>query len=145
MKYSGKSAEPKVSVSGRTDPRKQEHIYLVRDNGVGFDMAYAHRLFEWVGDMLGLERFMAVECVFKAGQGEGVPGQAGGQERCLLFKETNGDTVLVRPRAEGDLRALRETLGLGPTAVVRQWAPPWRPCVTWPASPAASSFTRMGG
>lgn len=76
-------------------------------------VAYAHRLIELVGDMLGLEGFIAVECAFKgSGQaGEG-GGRAAGQERCLLFAEQNGDTVLVRPRAEGDLRALRETLGL---------------------------------
>jgi hypothetical protein len=77
-------------------------------------VAYAHRLIELVGDMLGLERFMAIECAFKA-PGEAAAGGSGrgaSQERCLLFAEENGDTVLVRPRAEGDLRALRETLGL---------------------------------
>jgi len=74
-------------------------------------VAYTHRLVELVGDMLGLERFVAMECVFK-GPPAKANGQATAQERCLLFAEANGDAVLVRPRSEGDLRALRESLGL---------------------------------
>jgi hypothetical protein len=73
-------------------------------------VAYTHRLVDLVGDMLGLEGFIALECVFKAPPPTG--GQTGWQHRCLLFTEPNGDTVLVRPRTDWDERALRESLGL---------------------------------
>jgi hypothetical protein len=72
-------------------------------------VAYTHRLVELVGDLLGLEGFRALECVFR--MPDGTSGGKGA-DRCLLFTEANGDTVLVRPRAEGDLQALRERLGL---------------------------------
>ena len=72
-------------------------------------VAYAQRLVELVGDLLGLEGFRALECVFKTADGASSGGGAG---RCLLFTEDNGDTVLVRPRVEGELQALRERLGV---------------------------------
>lgn len=43
LKYSAKRATPKVSVSGRID--NGEAIYQVEDNGAGFDMRYADKLF----------------------------------------------------------------------------------------------------
>jgi hypothetical protein len=43
LKYSAKRAIPKVSVSGRVD--NGEAIYQVQDNGAGFDMRYADKLF----------------------------------------------------------------------------------------------------
>jgi hypothetical protein len=74
-------------------------------------VAYTQRLIELVGDLLGLERFEALECAFKPAQhatgANGAP-----SERCLLFAESNGDTVLVRPRPDGNLQALRDRLGL---------------------------------
>ena len=43
LKYSAKRATPKISVSGRVD--NGEAIYQVQDNGAGFDMRYADKLF----------------------------------------------------------------------------------------------------
>jgi len=61
--------------------------------------AYVRRLLELAGDFLGLEGFTALECTFTQG-------------RCLAFVDTNGDTVVLRPRAEADLQPLRARLGL---------------------------------
>jgi light-regulated signal transduction histidine kinase (bacteriophytochrome) len=43
LKYSAKRATPKISVSGRVE--NGEAIYQVEDNGAGFDMRYADKLF----------------------------------------------------------------------------------------------------
>src|SRR6202044_3853081 len=43
LKYSAKRATPKISISGRID--NDEVIYQVQDNGAGFDMRYAEKLF----------------------------------------------------------------------------------------------------
>ncbi len=43
LKYSGKAARPRIEVSGRQTAL--ESSYSVRDNGVGFDMTYADKLF----------------------------------------------------------------------------------------------------
>jgi light-regulated signal transduction histidine kinase (bacteriophytochrome) len=43
IKYSGKRPEPRVEVGGRREPA--ETIYWVRDNGAGFDMRFADKLF----------------------------------------------------------------------------------------------------
>lgn len=61
--------------------------------------AYVRRLTELAGELLGLEGFTAFECTFTQG-------------RVLAFVESNGDTVLLRPRPEANLQALRERLGL---------------------------------
>ena len=43
VKYSGKTTQPRVHVWATDEPSRI--IYHVRDNGVGFDMAYADKLF----------------------------------------------------------------------------------------------------
>jgi two-component system, sensor histidine kinase and response regulator len=43
LKYSAKRATPRISISGRID--NGEAIYQVEDNGAGFDMRYADKLF----------------------------------------------------------------------------------------------------
>ena len=43
IKYSSRTSCPHIEVS--SDCTESEVIYTVRDNGVGFDMAYAHKLF----------------------------------------------------------------------------------------------------
>lgn len=43
LKYSGKRADARVQIGGRLEP--SERVYWVRDNGVGFDMRYAGKLF----------------------------------------------------------------------------------------------------
>jgi PAS domain S-box-containing protein len=43
VKYSSKAAAPRITVSGRQNGI--ENLYSVRDNGVGFDMNYAEKLF----------------------------------------------------------------------------------------------------
>ena len=72
-------------------------------------VAYAGRLVELVGDLLGLDKFVAMECAFKDVPGQAEPGVSG---RCLLFTEANGDSVALRPRPESNIQPLRESLGL---------------------------------
>jgi hypothetical protein len=62
-------------------------------------VAYVHRLAQLAGEILGLDAFTAMECTFTAG-------------RCLVFNDTNGDVVGVRPNPDANLAALREKLGL---------------------------------
>jgi hypothetical protein len=61
--------------------------------------AYAHRLVQLTGELLGLEEFVALECTFAS-------------DRFLVFTEGDGDVVALRPRADLNLQALRERLGL---------------------------------
>jgi Domain of unknown function (DUF4388) len=86
---------------------------ILKNKGAGEEMAgvvaYALRLVELVGDLLGLDRFVAMECTFKEAPGSGVPR---GSDRCLLFTEANGDSVALRPRPESNIQPLRESLGL---------------------------------
>jgi hypothetical protein len=61
--------------------------------------AYVHRLVQLTGELLGLEDFIAIECIFTEG-------------RCLLFGEGDGEVVVLKPRTDLNLQALRERLGL---------------------------------
>jgi hypothetical protein len=76
---------------------------IVRNKGGTEDLAeaasYAHRLVQLAGELLGLEEFVALECVFDEG-------------RALVFTEGQGDVVVLRPRPDLNLQPLRERLGL---------------------------------
>jgi PAS domain S-box-containing protein len=45
VKYSGKSKSPRIEIGSRLDPATNEQEFFVRDNGAGFDMQYADKLF----------------------------------------------------------------------------------------------------
>jgi len=62
-------------------------------------VAYSHRLLQLTGELLGFEKFSAIECTFVEG-------------RCIVFAEGDGEIVALRPRPEVNLQALRERLGL---------------------------------
>ena len=61
-------------------------------------VAYSHRLLQLTGELLGFEKFSAVECGFIDG-------------RCIVFADGD-EVVTLRPRPEVNLQALRERLGL---------------------------------
>jgi hypothetical protein len=61
-------------------------------------VAYAHRLLQLTGELLGFDEFSAVECGFVDG-------------RCIVFSDGD-EVVTLRPRPEVNLQALREKLGL---------------------------------
>jgi hypothetical protein len=62
-------------------------------------VAYACRLTELIGSPLGIERFVAMECVFKNG-------------RCFIVQEPSGDVVALRPRPSADSASIRELFGI---------------------------------
>ena len=76
---------------------------VITSKGASDDMAgvvaYAHRLGQLAGELLGLDPFVAMECTFSDG-------------RLLLFQEESGETVALRPRTESNLQPLRDKLGL---------------------------------
>lgn len=43
IKYSSKKESPQIEIG--SEPGREENEYYIKDNGAGFDMAYAHRLF----------------------------------------------------------------------------------------------------
>jgi hypothetical protein len=76
---------------------------VIRNKGGTEDLAeaaaYVHRLAQLAGELLGLEELVAVECISEQG-------------RYLLFTEGDGEIVLLRPRPDLNVQALRERLGL---------------------------------
>ncbi|MGD0676013.1 MAG: DUF4388 domain-containing protein [Polyangiaceae bacterium] len=62
-------------------------------------VAYACRLTELIGNQLGADRFVAMECNFRNG-------------RCFLVLEPSGQVVALRPHATTDCAAIRALLGL---------------------------------
>jgi hypothetical protein len=61
--------------------------------------AYALRLAQLIGDGLGIERFVAMECTFKEG-------------RCFIVVEDGGEIVALKPRPQTDASSLRELFKL---------------------------------
>jgi len=45
IKYTGRREHPRIEVGAQTRTDGQVAVYYVRDNGVGFDMRYVHKLF----------------------------------------------------------------------------------------------------
>ncbi|HEY2407362.1 MAG TPA: DUF4388 domain-containing protein [Polyangiaceae bacterium] len=62
-------------------------------------VAYSARLSELVGNMLGMEGFVALECLF-------------GDERLLMHRERTGNLVALKARVDQDLSAVRELFGI---------------------------------
>jgi hypothetical protein len=61
--------------------------------------AYAGRLAELIGMLLGVDRFVAMECVLKEGP-------------CFIVMEDDGAIVALRPRPFADVSSVREVLGI---------------------------------
>ena len=76
---------------------------VVRSHGASEEqaelIAYVKRLVDLTGELMGLDEFTALEFVFAGG-------------RCVMFTDTNGDTVVLRPKPETNLQPIRERLGL---------------------------------
>ncbi len=45
VKYSGKNPQPRIEIGSQVEPESQQVQCYIRDNGVGFDMQYADKLF----------------------------------------------------------------------------------------------------
>ncbi|HZZ17762.1 MAG TPA: ATP-binding protein [Opitutaceae bacterium] len=45
VKYSSKAEHPRITIGSLPDAHQLEHVFFVRDNGVGFDMKYVEKLF----------------------------------------------------------------------------------------------------
>jgi PAS domain S-box-containing protein len=45
IKYSGKRGVAVIEIGCQCGEPPEEHVYFIKDNGVGFDMRYAHKLF----------------------------------------------------------------------------------------------------
>ena len=68
------------------------------DEELAETVAYSHRLLQLTGELLGFDKFSAVECGFVEG-------------RCIVFSDGD-EVVTLRPRREVNLQTLRERLGL---------------------------------
>jgi hypothetical protein len=79
------------------------HGEIIKNSGgteeLAETIAYVRRLTELAGELLGIDGFTAFECTFA-------------NSRLFAFVESNGDAVVLRPRPEANLQALRERLGL---------------------------------
>jgi hypothetical protein len=61
-------------------------------------VAYACRLTEILGQLLGIEPFVAMECSFK-------------NSRCFVILEENGEVVALKPTPQADINSMRELFG----------------------------------
>lgn len=90
LKYSSKNARPRISISAhRRDGRTW---YRVEDNGVGFDQAYAHRVFEVFQRLHGEDEFPGtgvglsiVQRIVEKHRGEIIARGEVGQGACFEF------------------------------------------------------------
>jgi len=87
------------SVMLRLSPRGEILKNIGASEQLAETAAYVRRLTELAGELLGIGGFAAFECTFAEG-------------RLITFIESNGDAVVLRPRPEANLQALRERLGL---------------------------------
>jgi hypothetical protein len=100
-----------IHVAGHT-LRREDFALFLRMNAEGAMMAsegssqefadlaaYVACLAQLIGEGLGIERFVAMECTFKEG-------------RCFFVREENGDLVALRPRPQTDTTSLRALLKL---------------------------------
>ncbi|RPJ58980.1 MAG: hypothetical protein EHM23_15695 [Acidobacteria bacterium] len=55
FKFSSTKERPEVEIGGRQEA--DENVYWVRDNGVGFDMAYQHKLFAMFQRLHSMKEF----------------------------------------------------------------------------------------
>ena len=87
------------SVMLRLSPRGEIMKNIGGSEQLAETAAYVRRLTELAGELMGIGSFAAFECTFAEG-------------RLITFIESNGDAVVLRPRPEANLQALRERLGL---------------------------------
>jgi hypothetical protein len=112
MRSSNVEDEPPGATAARTDLGTTDFQVMLRLSASGVvvrshgaseqqaeTIAYVKRLVDLTGELLGLDEFTALEFVFAG-------------SRCLMFTDTNGDTVVLRPKAETNLQPIRERLGL---------------------------------
>ncbi len=57
VKYSGKVAQPRIEIGSQSDAATGEVVFFVRDNGAGFDMRYASKLFGVFQRLHGITEF----------------------------------------------------------------------------------------
>jgi hypothetical protein len=76
---------------------------VVRSHGASEEqaeaIAYVKRLVDLTGELMGLPELTALELVFARG-------------RCVMFTDSNGDTVVLRPAPDTDVQPIRDRLGL---------------------------------
>jgi hypothetical protein len=60
-------------------------------------VAYVSRLGQWLGEHLGLDRFVAMECVLQSGS-------------CFILREPDGHVLALKPKTPAVMMVLRELL-----------------------------------
>ena len=97
-------AEPRWRATSRPCCASVRNGAVVSNRGGSEELAetvaYAQRLVQLAGELLGLERVLGAR-VRRSREG-----------RCIIFTEGDGEIVALRPRPEANLEPLREKLGL---------------------------------